>query len=231
MKVNFKRMITVLAATAMCAVPMTSAMSASAEEMLMMSSGRRTAVAEMTTLSKARVDSVGYFLPETDPDDIPWPIRIRARKAYRITSRGSKEVSIKNGRVGKLAPDTNPDDIPWWIIIVAASDAKEIKASDLSRNIKDKMAVVEFSGATGLYTQDPPSWWVGSWPPKNPVADGGVSIAQGRLSQKISLASAASISGKEASVKFEKADLNGYYTVGMLIENGGKIPGGNPAIV
>jgi hypothetical protein len=30
MKVNFKRMITVLAATAMCAVPMTSAMSASA---------------------------------------------------------------------------------------------------------------------------------------------------------------------------------------------------------
>ena len=47
MKVNFKRMITVLAATAMCAVPMTSAMSASAEEMVMMSGSRKQAATEM----------------------------------------------------------------------------------------------------------------------------------------------------------------------------------------
>lgn len=223
MKATFKKAITGILAAAMCAVPMVSAMSASAEVTGKVQkyeigsiSGTMTVkelgLSRGTSLSKAKVDSVGYLLPETDPDDIPWPIRIRARKAYRITSKGSREVKFVNGRVGKLAPDTNPDDVPWWIIIVAATDANQIKVSEFSRNVRNKIGVVEFSGAVGLYTQDPPSWWVGPWPPTNPVADNGASILQGRSERVISVGRVANSFEKEASAKIEQIDIGGIKT-------------------
>ena len=96
MKVNFKRMITVLAATAMCAVPMTSAMSASAApddsdgfdmstEYVMVSKNKQSKLEE--ELRKIKIEAfqasiadrkkVDLSFPEREPDPKPDYSRVK----------------------------------------------------------------------------------------------------------------------------------------------------------
>ena len=135
MKVNFKRMITALAAAAMCAVPMTSAMSASAEEYM------------------------------------------------TIEKRQSLLETQMNEKVKQQAFKAEAEELKVDVIEVPASLSKKYKPMVDGLSQAEKVDLTQYLNSTvGLYTQDPPRWWVGKWPPKNPVASTEMIKAKKRVS-------------------------------------------------
>ena len=111
MKVNFKKIITAIAATAMCAVPMAGAMSANA------ASSDTLILAEQATFQKAAVQNIAEFKSEA-----------KLSKGWQHSSEyvgildSASFSRITDGEEGwcgnEPKPFPVPDDDPWIIVII-----------------------------------------------------------------------------------------------------------------
>ncbi len=114
MKVNFKKIITAIAATAMCAVPMAGAMSANA------ASSDTLILAEQATFKKAAVQNIAEFKSEA-----------KLAKGWQHSSEyvgildSASFSRITDGEEGRCGnepkPFPVPDDDPWIIVIIPPS--------------------------------------------------------------------------------------------------------------